>query len=712
MNELTKILAKDPEDRTEKDLEYLDTHFEELSTEQREQLDLEAKDATEDILEEHTAEFVSKSLKTKKEIKKDDATLEKNIGKHIVRNVIAQVKDLGDGMMEAIVSSEAEDRHGEIIDMKGLDVKQYMKNPIISYLHNHDVPSVGRTHKLTKTKDGKLTATFEWAIKGELKHIHDKARLLYELYKEGFQFAFSIEFIPREVEGNRYTKSEMVGFAPVVVPANPEALLKQKQLKEELGLDKENKTAYNIVNMNLEAILKKIKEEGMESLTLAEVKFLKEHKDDLSANQIKELSAIFKEEEGEGEGDEAPTDETAKALGELAKSVKSLADDVAEMKNIDPVKSKNINGQHSDKNINISEGRYKMFGNTRVRKDFIDSEGKASKEIQFLHYVKGLQKKDFSSYLDIVGKDAMNTTEDGVVIPPAEFIVDLERLEEQFGVAERDALVRRSTSGAGFKYVLGNDDVEVFDTAEAGPKQSTSLSYAEKLLAWRKFAAILPITDELNEDSAIDLWNDALGRFARAYSRQADVLAFTNNSTSGNQKKGVLQETGTNLVTITGDSIADLTYDDLVDMIYGVPSASARDGKFYLNRSLLPVIMKLKDDENRPLWIPSTRDGAPATILGKEYVETEILPGFSDDAADTRMMVFGSLRYVTLGIRTDMQMKVFDTGSVGDPDEEDQESNQMNLLTQDMQALRVVKRMNAVVRFPAAFSVLKTAATS
>ena len=53
-----------------------------------------------------------------------------------------------------------------------------------------------------------------------------------------------------------------------------------------------------------------------------------------------------------------------------------------------------------------------------------------------------------------------------------------------------------------------------------------------------------------------------------------------------------------------------------------------------------------------------------------------------------------------------MNIQVFDSGIVGDPDEGTQ-GNDLNLITQDMKAMRAVKRMNAKVRFPAAFSVAK-----
>lgn len=693
LKELKRILAINAEDRTQKELDFLEKHKSHLTDKMVSQLEDEAN-----VDEVYTASFAKKSLKSNNPLKK-------NIGKKIIRNFSAKVKDLGDGMMEAIVSSEAEDRHGEILDMKGLDVGRYMQNPIVSYLHQHSVPSVGRTHRLTKTKDGKLKAQFEWAIKGNLKELHEKARLLYELYKEGFQFAFSIEFIPQEIDGNRFTKSEMVGFAPVVVPANPEALL----LAKSKGLDNVLLTTYNEDTMNIQALLKKIKEQGIEALTLAEVKFLKDHKDDLTGNQLKELAPIFKEDANND--DEPETDPSLKAIQSLTETVKSLASDVAEIKNVDPVQPKNIGQDPEDKSFNVIE-RYKTINGVRVHRDYVDSDGNPTKESKLYHYVKGLMNKDLRSYINLVGKDAMNTSDDSVVLPPAEFIVEVQRLEEEVGVAMRDATIRRSSTGNGLKYVLGDDDLEIFDTAEGGVKKSTALSYAQKLLAWRKFAGILPITDELTEDAGFDLWNDATQRFARAYAKRADQLVFTETATTGNTKDGILNVSGVNTVTLTGDGFEDITYDALVEMIYGVPSPSGNRGKFYLNRDILPHIMKLKDDENRPLWLPSIRDGAPPTILGRPYEEVDVMPGTSDNAADTEFMAYGYLKYATLGERTDIQMKMFDAGTVGDPDEVDQDANTLNLLTQDIQALRAVKRMNAVVRFPAAFSVLKTGAGS
>lgn len=675
MNELERILNLAKEVRTQADLDYLEAHKDELTDEQKAQLETEAKAVDTGIIEEHEVKF------TKTKSIQDLVSDAKEAGTYRTLAFTTELKDLGEGMMEAIISSEALDRHGEKINMKGMNLKEYMKNPILADGHDYSKPSVGRTHKLTKTSEGKLIAKFEWA-----KDITERANELYKLYKNGFQFAFSIGFIAEEMDGNTFVRSTMLEFSPVLIPANAEALL----LAKKKGLDKGFSLDYTNVHMyKLNEILAK----ELNNLTVGEIAFLKENLGKLSDEDKAKFASVLEEKK------EAAPVIDATAVAEAVKSaveaaVAPMKEDLETLKTADPIKAKEI------KTVTILKSKL---------------DGKSEKEanaIKFLYYARGLQKGSFREYMNLVGKDAMNTTDDGVLLPPAEFIAEVERLEEQYGVARRFATLKRSANGNGVRYLSGDDDVEIFDTAEGGVKKSTRLSYAEKTLLWRKFAGILPITDELSEDSAIDLWADATARFARAFAKKEDELVFTETSGVSPKNKGILEVSGTNIVTMSGtgsdDDFEDLAYDDLVSMITGVPTTSAANGRFYFHRDLLGTLMKLKDDEGRPLWIPSVRDGAPATILGKPYETVEVMPGLSDTSQNTPFMIFGDLRYVTLGERTGMDIVIRDTGTVGDPDEEDQSANTMNLFTQDMKAMRAVKRMNAVVRLPAAFSVLKT----
>jgi HK97 family phage major capsid protein len=625
-----------------------------------------------EVLEEYV--FTPPAKKVEKE--ESPKEMKDLIGQSVIRSFSAEVKDLGNGVMEAIISSEALDRHGERIDMKGMDVKKYMKNPIMAAFHDYWKPSVGRTLKLTKMTDGKLVAKFEWA-----KDQNPEAKILYDLYKDGFQFAFSIGFMAFEIDGNTFTKTEMLEFSPVLVPANAEALILAKQK----GIDSRQMLSHNVKDMNLKEILAK----KLEDLTFAEMKFLQEHKSELSTADKAKFKEVLGEDKEEDELDKKINSIVADAISAPMAEVKNALE--ALVKEDDKAIKKDIN----------------------LKKESAGVLSESSKEMKFLLFARGLQTKDFKKYIEVVGKDAMNTSDSGtsVLVPPAEFLTEVERLEEVYGVGRKYANIRKSANGNGISYLQGDDDLDVYFTDEAGAKKSTKLGYARKLLAWRKAAGILPITDELTQDSALDLWKDATNRFARAYAKKEDQLIFTQVSGAAPINPGILAVSGVKVVTLTGDSFNDLSYDNLVDMLYGVPTVSEENGRFYFHRDILPILLKIKDDNGDPIWQKAMADGTPSTLLGKEYSKVEVMPSISADAPETKFIIFGDLRYATLGERTGLDIKIFDTGMVGDPDEETQ-GNDLNLLTQDMQAMRAVKRFNAIVRFPAAFSVGKTGASA
>lgn len=573
----------------------------------------------------------------------------------------AKVKDLGEGKLEAIISTNDVDRHGEVINIDGLDISNYEKNPVVMWAHDYSLPPIGKTLSLSKETIGKrmmLKTEMEFAI-----GISGLAREVYNLYREGYLHAFSIGFIANDMEGNTYTESEMLEYSAVPIPANPNALV----LAKSKGIDIDILDCY-IRDMKIQTILGK----DVDDLTLKEVEVLKSNVSELTDEQKEKFASVI----------EDTNSDLLKAVGEKLNSFKDEL-----KKELDPVKVKDI--KSDPEKVNKVVGESKEY----------------SKEELFKMYVVGLSQGDMTRY-----KSAMNTSDDSALLPPGEFIAEVERLEEEYGVARKYATVRRSTKST-LSFLLGDDNLEVFDTDEAGTKTSTKNSYEKITMLWRKFAGILPITDELEEESAIDLWNDAVNRFARAFAKKEDQLVFTETSGTSPKNKGILSVAGVNTVELSGDSMEDITYDDVVDMVWGVPTPSSKNGRFWLNKDMLGVLQKIKDEEKRPIWQRAMADGTPSTILGKPYELVDVLPGISEDKANAPFMAFGDLKYVTLGVRTDMKIQVFDSGIVGDPDE-DTQGDDLNLITQDMKAMRAVKRMNAKVRFPAAFSVAKTAASA
>lgn len=122
------------------------------------------------------------------------------------------------------ISTVNPDRSNDIVDPNGVVLDYYVKNNIVAAFHKYDKPSIGRTIEVRQTDDG-IVCKMEFAPKGK----NPDADVLFELYKTGFQKAWSIGFIGHEFEnlkdgGRKFTKWELLEYSAVLVPDNPEAL--------------------------------------------------------------------------------------------------------------------------------------------------------------------------------------------------------------------------------------------------------------------------------------------------------------------------------------------------------------------------------------------------------------------------------------------------------------------------------------------------------
>src|SRR3990167_1765589 len=118
--------------------------------------------------------------------------------------------------MEAVASTAVEDRHGEVVSIEGWDIRNFKKNPVLLWAHNHEEPAIGYAKNL------KRDMTFEPVF-------HDKTPLaaaIKALYEGDEDMppvlnSFSVGFKANEMDGNKYTSQELLEISAVNVPANP-----------------------------------------------------------------------------------------------------------------------------------------------------------------------------------------------------------------------------------------------------------------------------------------------------------------------------------------------------------------------------------------------------------------------------------------------------------------------------------------------------------
>ena len=134
-----------------------------------------------------------------------------------------------DNPNEYIMSTDAVDRMGDIIEQGGWSLKEFRQNPIALFGHNHDQP-IGRWENV-RVVEGKLRGILKLADPGTSPLIDT----LHKLIQQRILKAVSVGFYPTDAEpitdkegkptgGYRFLKNTLVECSLVSVPANQEAL--------------------------------------------------------------------------------------------------------------------------------------------------------------------------------------------------------------------------------------------------------------------------------------------------------------------------------------------------------------------------------------------------------------------------------------------------------------------------------------------------------
>ena len=135
---------------------------------------------------------------------------------------------LENGVHSVTIFANSASRDGHVVEPTGMDFSAYRKNPVVLYAHDltgrtqsAGLP-IGRTRRLVRMSDGRIRAEFEF-LPGDA--FADRVR---NAWRRGFLRAASMGW--RAVEsrpsggGVIITKSELLEWSIVAVPADPDAL--------------------------------------------------------------------------------------------------------------------------------------------------------------------------------------------------------------------------------------------------------------------------------------------------------------------------------------------------------------------------------------------------------------------------------------------------------------------------------------------------------
>lgn len=222
---------------------------------------------------------------------------------------------------------------------------------------------------------------------------------------------------------------------------------------------------------------------------------------------------------------------------------------------------------------------------------------------------------------------------------PEGFWARISEVQKWFGGVEQLGVnTITTTDGADLPWPTNDDTSNV--GALLGENTQVSdldVSFGARVLSAHTYTTKqIRVSLQLLQDSAFDVeafvakkFGQRLGRIHNTHFTTGDGIAkpqgFITGATSGK----------------TTASATAIVYGEVIDLIHSVDPAyrNAPGVKLTFHDLVLAYLQKLTDSQNRPLWLPSIREGAPDTFLGYPYVVNNDMA--STVAANNLTMAFG-----------------------------------------------------------------------
>lgn len=166
-----------------------------------------------------------------------------------------------------------------------------------------------------------------------------------------------------------------------------------------------------------------------------------------------------------------------------------------------------------------------------------------------------------------------------------------------------------------------------------------------------KLGVIIPATEELLYDSAINLEQHIGTEIARAMAGGEETAFATGNGTNG--PTGIFTANG-GTVGVTTVKSTEITPDEIMSLVYALRLPYRRNAKFLMSDATVAAIRKLKDGNGVYMWQPSFTEGQPDKLLGYDLVTTAYAPAM---AAGALVAAFGDFNYYYIADRVGLAVQ-------------------------------------------------------
>jgi len=249
---------------------------------------------------------------------------------------------------------------------------------------------------------------------------------------------------------------------------------------------------------------------------------------------------------------------------------------------------------------------------------------------------------------DISAAMSVGTASEGGYLAPVEWDRTVTNKLKQISPIRANAQVIQ-ISGNGFSRVYNDGVIGSGWVGETAARPATSTPGLTSLaFNTGEIYANPAITQQALDDVAINLETWLADEVDGEFAIQENIAFLSGNGT--NKPTGILNYVtgGANAAThpfgaitgITAAGAAAVTTDEVIDLVYSLPSERNQNAKFFLNRTSLAKLRKLKDGQGNYIWQPTYVAGEPSTLQGYPVVE---VPGMPNMTTGLVSILFGDM---------------------------------------------------------------------
>lgn len=327
-------------------------------------------------------------------------------------------------------------------------------------------------------------------------------------------------------------------------------------------------------------------------------------------------------------------EQTAAEIAQLKEQNKELAAAVEEMK------------KAAGKKVNL------IIPGEGITKEFIYKGYDLREQMQKFDMPNDRKERHAKFLIDLINKTAMTEASagGGGYLVPDEYEMDLQALARLQSIALQDCRIWNMGTDT-LRIPAENGAVTVdWASAEADPNNASEPTVTEIVLATKRLGAYSTTSNELLEDSAIDITGWLTELFAEAQGQEIDNQVFNGTTFTSDLHGGC----GTTISGVT--AISSLTFTQFSNAIAQLEEVRAVGAKFYFNKSVAHYVRTMVDASNRLIYQMPTA-GNPGNIYG--YPAVQVPKMTAAPTAGQQVFVFGNLQKgYALGRRRGMTMSV------------------------------------------------------